>query len=211
MKRPLYIIPVWWVFVLVWVPLFTYAQQPIQWPVFRGNPATLPLLINASDTTRPLTAILLTAPAGRLLATSVQPIVSGSGRNRTLMLTGSQTTNLPSRAWLEIRLSGEAYRAGYVTISNQTVNDSPIAINPGVVIGNQSKVVAVANVATGHVFPHGLGTRFITGTVFWDDTGKADSVWRVEAFDDNTAILRGPPGETFTGNIAVTGYKNLTN
>lgn len=202
--------------------------QPITelapWRIYPGVIAEKILVIPVADTNKVITAVLYndrntTAP----LSAPVQPVVTKL-KPREVLIRWAVTTNLPQTSYLKIRFDGLIRFGSVVSVSTQNVNTTdprsltilyPVSISlpdSGVPAGEVGtfKQYQYLNAVPGQPIIHGQFTRFVTGAAFQDDTGALDPLWRVEIQTENTVILRGPPGETFTGTLILTFYKRPT-
>jgi len=190
---------------------------------YRGNQYSFNIVLSRADSALTSTALLYYDKAGRVLPVTSQPTVSRSGRTVTLAWSRTQTTGLPERAWLEIS-AGDAVRfnlnltcnknAAIIAQPGSLTVISPISDLSGPVMlpGNTSRTYPLQNVLySGYTITHNRSNRLVTGQFFRDDTGQVDPLWRVEILTDNSIIVRGPPGETFSGSLVVNFPTNISN
>lgn len=204
-------------------------QQPVnlgEWAGYPGNPLTRVLTLLPADSSAVVTATLLYTVSGPVAGAVLQPSVGKIGRVATVSWTGAQTAQLPQNGWVEVKLNQVTRYTARVIVSrltgvqntgtaSQTIVQPPgtvVQINTGTVgnTGSNSVTLHVVNAQSGYPLPHGLGTRLLDSVATWDDTGLPDALWRVIPINNNTAELRGPPGEIFTGSISITGFKIIT-
>ncbi|RIV20517.1 hypothetical protein DYU11_20955 [Fibrisoma montanum] len=182
----------------------SFAQTELKgWTGYRGNPFDRVITLMGTDTAATVSVSAYQENKAALLAPTDQPSVSKTGKQ--LLIRWANTIALPDQSWIEIRMGSTVRYAGWLLISK----DPKSFVAPP--SSNLTKFFTLENVASGHVLPHSGASRLLVGDCYPSDRSTADPLWRVEAFDDNTCVLRGPPSETFSGTVVVTVYKKLSN
>ena len=195
------------------------SAQPItQLPdlrIFPGNAReyTIPL-------SRPDSAFTTTAELSRNdlpLVTNLQPIVIRSGRNATISWSPNQTRSLPPQSLLKVKVGNiTRFTANVFTTTTAdiiTPNTSLTVVypvsegsgnssGPSVLPGSTSKKYTLENCpADGNTIVHNGHTKILRATFFRADTGQPDGSWKVQIQTDNSVVVKGIAGETFSGDL----------
>lgn len=208
---------------LVLISLAIHAQGVIPLPdrnLFRDVPYSFSIYLIKADSLRSASATLYTRQKGLPVEPVNQPQVVKSGR--TVVIGWPNTSSLPDRAWLEIKLDNVTRYTAWVNTSKNspqtatpgslTVSDPSQPVATPVVPTVSAKAYRVASVSPSNYFiTHDKGIHLVTANFFREDNGQLDSVWRIVVVNDNAVQVTGPPGELFTGTIVLTFISQLSN
>lgn len=185
------------------------------WVGFLGNP--FERTVTLTDTSSNLSVAAYEVNKYRLLQPDQQPTVTRVGRQVTIRWANTKVLGV-GEYWVQVKLGALVKLAGPLVINQTPVTGTPTSLTVANYIvatpGSSASLVkfyTLENVNSGHVLPHSGASRLLIGDCYPDDQKLADPLWKVEAFDDNTCVLRGPPNETFSGTVVVTIFQKQSN
>ena len=200
---------------------------------YYGNP--IRIRIDYPSGVGPVTNTLYLSKGGKK-APLQAAVLDSSSTSQILYWPNSSRIN--DKSWLEIKIDGKVSAAGELSVGYGTNSSVPrrdtirfvagqsqtlqIVVNgngpstggggsttPGGGDSNtQTRFFVVGNVSNGYVMTHNLNSRLVVGYSLRSDTGQIDDLWKVEAATANTAVLRGPTTEVFSGTIVLRVFLN---
>lgn len=184
---------------------------------YRGNAYSFGIVLTQADSAKTITATMYLDrnQANSFLPIAKQPTVSRSGRTVTIAWSRTQTAELPDRSWMEIKAGNIARfnlfincnkNAAVIAQPGSLTVISPATDLAGAVLlpGPSTSTYPLQNVIfSGYSISHNKANSLVTASFFRGDTGQIDPLWRIEIQDQNTVIVRGPPGEVFSGQLVL--------